>query len=125
MVRKSKDLVDWQYVGWAFNGLPTIAVQYITSNGASPVQGLWAPYIMKVGQEFRLYYSLAASSGRTSCISLATSVSREGPWTDKGIVVTSMNSGPGTNAIDPGVVVTPVGKHWMVYRSSCDGLFEL
>src|SRR5688572_9295453 len=91
MVRKSKDLVDWRYVGWAFNGLPTIAVQYITSNGATPVQGLWAPYIMKVGQEFRLYYSLAPTSGRTSCIGLATSNSPEGPWTQKGLVVTSIN----------------------------------
>src|SRR5687768_2632424 len=125
MVRKSKDLVDWQYVGWAFNGLPTIAVQYITSNGATPVQGLWAPYIMKVGQEFRLYYSLAPTSGRTSCIGLATSNSPEGPWTQKGLVVTSINSGPGTNAIDPSVVVTPAGEHWMIYGSSWDGLYEL
>ena len=125
MVRRSKDLVDWQYVGWAFSALPSLAAQYITSNGATPVQGLWAPYIMKVGQEFRLYYSLAASSGRTSCIGLATSASPEGPWTDKGLVVTSMNSGPGTNAIDPSVVVTPNGEHWMLYGSSWDGLFEL
>ena len=125
MVRKSKDLVEWQYVGWAFNSLPTLAVQYITSNGATPVQGLWAPYIMKVGQEFRLYYSLAPTNGRTSCIGLATSASPEGPWVDKGLVVTSQNSGPGTNAIDPGVVVTPGGQHWMVYGSSWDGLFEL
>lgn len=125
MVRKSKDLVEWQYLGWAFNGLPSLAVQYIMSNGATPVQGLWAPYIMKAGQEFRLYYSLAATSGRISCIGLATSSSPEGPWTDKGLVVTSSNSGPGTNAIDPGVVVTPAGEHWMIYGSSWDGLFEL
>lgn len=125
MVRKSKDLVDWTYVGWAFNELPTVATQYITSNGATPVQGLWAPYIMKVGQEFRLYYSLAATAGRTSCIGLATATSPEGPWTQKGLVVTSENTGPGTNAIDPTVVVTPAGQHWMVYGSSWDGLFEL
>ena len=125
MVRKSKDLVDWQYVGWAINGLPTLAVQYITSNGATPVQGLWAPFIMKVGQEFRLYYSLAPTSGRTSCIGLLTSTSPEGPWVEKGLVVTSGNSGPGTNAIDPSVLVTPGGEHWMVYGSSWDGLFEL
>ena len=125
MVRKSKDLVDWQYVGWAINGLPTLAVQYITSNGATPVQGLWAPFIMKVGQEFRLYYSLASTSGRTSCIGLLTSTSQEGPWVEKGLVVTSGNSGPGTNAIDPSVLVTPGGEHWMVYGSSWDGLFEL
>jgi arabinan endo-1,5-alpha-L-arabinosidase len=125
MVRKSKDLVEWQYVGWAFNGLPASAVQYITSQGGTPVQGLWAPYIMKVGSEFRLYYSLAPTTGRTSVIGLATSNSPEGPWVDKGLVVTSMNAGPGTNAIDPSVVVTPAGDHWMVYGSSWDGLYEL
>ncbi len=125
MVRKSKDLVEWQYVGWVFNALPALSAQYITSNGGTPVQGLWAPYIMKVGQEFRLYYSLASSIARLSCIGLATSGSPEGPWVEKGLVVTSISSGPGTNAIDPGVVVTPAGEHWMVYGSSWDGLFEL
>jgi arabinan endo-1,5-alpha-L-arabinosidase len=125
MVRKSKDLVDWQYVGWAFNGLPSLSSQYITSNGGTPVQGLWAPYIMKAGQEFRLYFSLASSIGRLSCIGLATSSSPEGPWTEKGLVVTSVSTGPGTNAIDPTVVITPGGEHWMVYGSSWDGLFEL
>ena len=125
MVRKSKDLVEWKYVGWVFNELPALSSQYITSNGGTPVQGLWAPYIMKAGQEFRLYYSLASSIGRLSCIGLATSTSPEGPWVEKGLVVTSVSAGPGTNAIDPTVVVTPAGEHWMVYGSSWDGLFEL
>ncbi len=124
MVRKSKDLVEWTYVGWVFNTLPSISTQYITGNGGTPVQGLWAPYIMKVGSEFRLYYSLASES-RISCIALATAATPLGPWTQKGLVVTSNNSGPGTNAIDPTVVVTPAGEHWMVYGSSWDGLYEL
>ena len=125
MVRKSKDLVDWKYVGWAVNALPAMAVNYITSNGGTPVKGLWAPYIMKVGSEFRLYYSLAPTAGRTSAIGLLTSASLEGPWEERGLAVTSSNSGPGTNAIDPSVVVTPSGQHWMVYGSSWDGLYEL
>ncbi|MEI6946091.1 arabinan endo-1,5-alpha-L-arabinosidase [Paraflavisolibacter sp. H34] len=125
MVRRSKDLVDWQFVGWALNGLPQMGVQYIQSQGGTPVQGLWAPYIMKVGNEFRLYYSLAPTTGRTSAIGLLTSTSPEGPWTEKGLAVTSINAGPGTNAIDPSVVVTPSGEHWMVYGSSWDGLYEL
>nr|WP_181304700.1 arabinan endo-1,5-alpha-L-arabinosidase [Rufibacter sp. XAAS-G3-1] len=125
MVRKSKDLINWQYVGWAINGLPAMGAQYITSKGATPVQGLWAPYIMKAGSEFRLYYSLAPTAGRTSAIGLLTSSSIDGPWTEKGLAVTSENQGPGTNAIDPSVVVTPAGQHWMVYGSSWDGLYEV
>ncbi|MCC9134898.1 arabinan endo-1,5-alpha-L-arabinosidase [Pontibacter silvestris] len=125
MVRKSKDLVNWQFLDWALNGLPAMGVDYVTSNGATPTQGLWAPYIMKVGSEFRLYYSLAPTEERTSAIGLLTSNSPEGPWVEKGLAVTSVNEGPGTNAIDPSVVVTPSGEHWMVYGSSWDGLFVL
>lgn len=125
MVRKSTDLVDWKYVGWALEGLPAGGVKYITDNGGVPVAGLWAPYIMKVGTEYRLYYSLAPESGRTSCIGLLTSASPEGPWVEKGLAVVSVNAGPGTNAIDPSVVVSPAGEHWMVYGSSWDGLYEL
>ncbi|WP_207532909.1 arabinan endo-1,5-alpha-L-arabinosidase [Desertivirga arenae] len=125
MVRKSKDLVDWKFVGWALDALPSQAVNYIQSQQGTPVQGLWAPYIMKVGSEFRLYYSLAPTQGRTSAIGLLTSSSPEGPWVEKGLAVTSINTGPGTNAIDPSVVVTPSGQHWMVYGSSWDGLYEL
>ena len=125
MVRRSRDLVDWQYVGWALSGLPQMGVKYIKDNGGTPVKGLWAPFIMKAGNEFRLYYSLAPTSGRTSCIGLLTANSPEGPWVEKGLTVTSINTGPGTNAIDPSVVVTPSGEHWMVYGSSWDGLYQL
>lgn len=124
-VRKSKDLVNWQFVGWVFNGLPLQGDAYIRQNGAVSNAGLWAPYIMKVGAEFRLYYSLASSGFRVSTIGLATASSPEGPWTEKGLAVSSVTSGPGTNAIDPSVVVTPAGQHYMVYGSAWDGLFEL
>lgn len=125
LVRRSKDLVNWQYMGTALNGLPSMAVQYITANGATPNNGLWAPYVMKVGSEYRLYYALASNGFRISCIGLMTSSSPDGPWTEKGIVVSSVTAGPGTNAIDPTVTVTPSGEHWMVYGSAWDGLFEL
>jgi arabinan endo-1,5-alpha-L-arabinosidase len=125
MVRKSKDLVNWQFLGSAFNGLPAMGSQYITSKGAKPNNGLWAPYIMKVGNEYRLYYSLASDGFRISCIGLATAAHPEGPWVERGLVVSSVTEGPGTNAIDPSVTVTPSGEHWMVYGSAWDGLFEL
>lgn len=125
LVRRSKDLINWQFMGTALNGLPTMGVQYIQANGATPNNGLWAPYVIKVGNEYRLYYSLASTGFRISCIGLATSSSPDGPWTEKGIVVGSVTSGPGTNAIDPTVTVTPSGEHWMVYGSAWDGLFEM
>ena len=125
LVRRSKDLINWQFMGTALNGLPAMGVENIRANGATPNPGLWAPYVMKVGNEYRLYYSLASTGFRISVIGLATSNSPDGPWTEKGIVVSSVTNGPGTNAIDPTVTVTPSGEQWMVYGSAWDGLFQL
>jgi len=126
-IRKSKDLIQWQFTGWVFNGLPTPGANYITQAGGTPFQSIWAPYIMKVGSQYRLYYSLSGAVLRLSAIGLATATSPEGPWTDQGLVVTSRNDFPTvqTNAIDPTVVVTPQGEHWMYYGSAFDGIYVL
>ena len=124
-IRKSKDLVNWQFIGWVFGGIPAMGDAFIKANGAKSNDGLWAPYVLKVGNEYRLYYSLASTGFRISCIGLATSSSPEGPWVEKGLAVTSLTSGPGTNAIDPTVAVTPAGEQYMIYGSAWDGLFEL
>lgn len=125
-IRKSKDLVEWFFVGWVFDNLPPQGAQFITSNGGTPFQSLWTPYIMKVGAEFRLYYSLSSAVPRLSVIGLATASNPEGPWTEKGIVVTSRNdASTQTNAIDPTVVVTPGGDHWFYYGSAWDGIYTL
>jgi arabinan endo-1,5-alpha-L-arabinosidase len=125
-VRKSKDLVEWQFVGWVFNALPAAGANFISQAGGIPNQSLWAPYVLKVGSQFRLYYSLASNIGRLSVIGLATATSPEGPWTEQGIVVTSKaDNATQTNAIDPSVIVTPQGEHWMYYGSAWDGIYIL
>ncbi|MBU1821940.1 MAG: arabinan endo-1,5-alpha-L-arabinosidase [Bacteroidetes bacterium] len=126
-IRKSKDLVQWLYVGWVFtSGLPKDAVDFIRQNNGKPNDGLWAPYILKVGNELRLYYSLSSDQCKLSAIGLATATNPEGPWTDKGIVVSSKcQTNPQTNAIDPTVIVTPTGEHWMHYGSAYDGIYAL
>lgn len=126
-IRKSKDLVQWFYVGWVFNaGLPPLAADYIRQNGGKPNDGLWAPYILQVGSELRLYYSLSSDQCKLSAIGLATATNPEGPWTDQGIVVSSKcANNPQTNAIDPSVVVTPTGEHWLYYGSAYDGIYSL
>lgn len=125
-IRKSKDLVEWTFVGWVFDNLPAMGAAYISGQGGTPFNSLWAPYIMKVGNEYRLYYSLSSAVSRLSVIGLATATAPEGPWTEKGLVVTSKNEPTlQTNAIDPGVVVTPAGEHWMYYGSAYDGIYVL
>lgn len=125
-IRKSKDLVDWKYVGWVFNGLPQQGAQFIQSKGTAPFNSLWAPYVHKVGNEYRLYYSLSSSAPRLSVIGLATAPNPDGPWTEQGLVVTSLaDNSRQTNAIDPSVVVTPAGDHYMYYGSAWDGIYVL
>jgi len=125
-IRKSKDLVEWTFVGWAFNSLPALGTAYITDQGSTPFNSLWAPYIMKAGNEYRLYYSLSSAVSRLSVIGLATASAPEGPWTEQGLVVTSRNEPiTQTNAIDPTVAVTPGGEHWMYYGSAYDGIYAL
>jgi len=126
-IRKSKDLVQWQFVGWVFNGLPAMGASYITQAGGTPNQSLWAPYIMKVNNQYRLYYSLSSGTSRLSVIGLATATTPEGPWTEQGLVVGSRGdfAVTQTNAIDPTVVVTPQGEYWMYYGSAYDGIYIL
>ncbi len=125
-IRKSKDLVEWQFIGWVFNSLPAMGSAYITQAGGKPFNSLWAPYIMKAGAGYRLYYSLSSAVSRLSVIGLATATSPEGPWIEKGIAVSSRNDNAiQTNAIDPTVVVTPAGEYWMYYGSAYDGIYVL
>ncbi|MDP4208559.1 MAG: arabinan endo-1,5-alpha-L-arabinosidase [Bacteroidota bacterium] len=126
-VRKSKDLVQWTFVGWVFNSVePPLGAQYITSSGGTPYTSIWAPYIIKVGDTYRLYYSLTCDLPRLSVIGMATSLYPDGPWTDKGQVVVSKNDNSvQTNAIDPTVVTTPAGDQYLYYGSGWDGIYVL
>ncbi len=124
-IRRSLNLVEWEYVGWVVggNGYPSDGVRYIQNNGGQPAANLWAPFAMEVDGEYRVYYSLASNIGRLSCIGLMTSESPRGPFRERGIVVTSDPDGVQTNAIDPSIIIDDQGRHWMYYGSSWDGIY--
>ena len=125
-IRRSINLVEWEFVGWALPGLPTMGANFIRQNGGEPFNGLWAPYVLRVGDEYRLYYSLSSPTPRLSVIGLATASRPEGPFREQGLVVTSLaNNTRQTNAIDPTVIVTEDGSHWMYYGSAWDGIYKL
>lgn len=125
-IRRSKDLVQWEFVGWAFSSLPAAGVAYIQQKGGTPNNALWAPYVMQVGSTYRLYYALSSNVGRLSVIGLATATDPEGPWTDNGLVVTSANDNiTQTNAIDPTVVVSSSYDYYLYYGSAWDGIYVL
>ncbi|MGB3799719.1 MAG: arabinan endo-1,5-alpha-L-arabinosidase [Lewinella sp.] len=125
-IRRSINLVEWEFVGWAFPGLPARGENFIRRNGGTPFAGLWAPYIMKVDNEYRLYYSLSSPTPRLSVIGLATSDRPQGPFIEQDLVVTSLDDATRqTNAIDPSVVIAHDGSHWMYYGSAWDGIYKL
>lgn len=118
-IRRSKDLVTWEFHGWALDGVPVDGADW---SGAT---GLWAPDVVRVGDEWRMYWSASTFGSRTSAIGLAVAPHPTGPWEDRGLVVTSLHEVDGPNAIDANAVVDADGRHWMVYGSFFGGIHAL
>jgi arabinan endo-1,5-alpha-L-arabinosidase len=125
-VRKSTDLVTWQYVGPAFQDYEKDCAEVIAYAKLDPAkkEGLWAPDVIKVGQTYRMYFSASTFGSSRSCIGLAEATKPEGPYTYKGIVIQSeVNAVSGPNAIDPALVYDDAGKLYMSYGSFSGGIF--
>jgi arabinan endo-1,5-alpha-L-arabinosidase len=125
-IRRSKDLVQWEFIGWVFPKIPEEAILHIReASGGKEPHNLWAPYILKHDAEYRLYYSASVFGANTSFIGMARGKSPLGPWEHVGgVVETGVNDAP--NAIDPSVVTDPqTGRQWMHYGSYFGGLFVL
>lgn len=115
----------------------------------NPNYAHWAPYIKKVGSIYRLYYSIVVTNPivgtntntswtERAFIGLAESSDLStNAWTDKGMVICSVADGVETytrtgggdwsgyfkfNAIDPTMVITPSGEHWLIYGSWHSGI---
>ena len=58
-IHRSKDLVDWEFVGTAFTDetRPTL----------EPKGNIWAPDINKIGDKYVLYYSMSCWGGEWTC----------------------------------------------------------
>ena len=124
--RRSGNLIDWEFLGTAFDGITDSAREYfLTYNPDYEDGGIWAPYLHKAENEFRLYYSAPGGLVHQNLgyIGYATSESAEGPWEDKGMVASS-HPGDTINAIDPTIVVdVETGQNWMAYGSYQMGIY--
>ncbi|WP_121660834.1 arabinan endo-1,5-alpha-L-arabinosidase [Metabacillus litoralis] len=116
-VRKSKDLVNWEWVGHAFDTIPKDAYDW---TGA---KGLWAPDVTKYGDTYYLYYAASQFGKNQSFIGVATSKSIEGPWEDQGEVIKTKQGESEPNAIDPNITFDDEGNPWMVYGSFFGGIY--
>jgi arabinan endo-1,5-alpha-L-arabinosidase len=123
-LRVSADLVRWDFVGTALPGVPAAARDH------SGAVGLWAPDVIRwpVGEDarrWRMYYSASSFGSRTSAIGLATAPSPAGPWTDEGLVVSTVQGIDAHNAIDAAIVFDRHGDPWLAYGSFFDGIRTL
>ncbi len=136
--RRSKDLVNWEYLGTAFDGVPESAQTYFKTHGNPDYEdsGVWAPFLYKLRDKYILYYSAPGGIDGTTFayIGYATSNSANGPWEDQGVVTTAgfydesteTVSSDTINAIDPTVIFdNQTRKLWMAYGSWHTGIYIL
>lgn len=91
---RSKNLVDWTWVGSVFDGHPN-ALDWHDKNA-----GVWAPAVIKVGDNYNYYYSLSLWGDSNPGIGVATSPTPYGPWTHFGKLLDQNMTGV-RNGIDP------------------------
>ena len=149
--RRSKDLVNWEYLGGTMKNLPDWVIPKLNeirkAMGLTDVNpdknafGYWAPCVRKVKDGlYRMYYSIVCpgtidGNGTWSERAFIGMMENTNPanndgWVDKGYVITNP-SDKGLNfrvraddwgncyfkwnAIDPSYIITPEGKHWLIY----------
>lgn len=125
-VRVSDDLIHWEYLGAAFDDYETTCAEEIAAARLNPSKhdGLWAPDVVKVGNQWRMYYSASTFGSSRSVIGMAVSGSLTGSWEDKGIVIRSdAGASAKPNAIDPCIFTDPSGKQYMTWGSFFGGIW--
>lgn len=115
-IRRSQDLIHWDWVGRVFSKVPDDARKWTRA------RTLWAPDVTKIGGTFYLYYAASRFGTNQSFIGLATSKSMKGPWENRGEVIKSTNTSI-WNAIDPNIVYDADGNMFMAFGSFFGGIF--
>ena len=157
--RRSKDLVNWEYLGGTMPSLPDWVIPKLNEiraeMGLAAVApdvnafGYWAPDVVKVSDNlYRMYYSIVVPGyldpDKTSWSERAfiglmenDNPANNDGWVDKGYVITNA-SDKGLNfyvkpdnwgscyfkfnAIDPSIIITESGEHWLIYGSWHSGI---
>lgn len=107
--RRSKNLVDWEYLGGTMQTLPDWVIPKLneirTAMGLEEVNpsvddfGYWAPCVRKVSSGlYRMYYSIVCPG----------TLSGDGTWSERAFIGLMENSDPANNSgwVDKGYVIT-------------------
>lgn len=108
LVKHSWDLIHWSVAEGALLSPPVWATQ---------CQRFWCPHVVKVNNEFRLYYAAEPDTKDGMCLALAVS-DRPVAFTDSGEPLSQL---PGSTyqMIDPCFFIDPVSnKHLLYYGSA-------
>jgi len=120
---RSKDLVEWKYMGKVFPESPEWAKSEVPLFDGN----IWAPDISFHNGQYYLYYSISSFASNRSCIGVATnkSLDPDSPdygWIDHGKVIESVPGRDNWNAIDPNLIFDENGVPWLAFGSFWDGL---
>ena len=115
----SDDLEHWNELGVIVDGVSEDARQWTGSDA------IWAPDIVKVGNEYRLYCSNSSWGVQRSAIFLAVSDKASGPFTPKQAVIKTDDTLM-VNGIDANIIEDhETGEQYMLYGSFWDGIYIL
>lgn len=112
--RRSLNLVDWEYMGAAMPETPPSWVKeklnaYRAEMGLAPIDnpscGYWAPVVRKVGNVYRLYYSIIVDNYiKTGALNIAENF--DNSWTERAFIGLMETSNPALNQWeDKGMVI--------------------
>ena len=119
IARRSVDMITWENIGKVVENPPKESMDWVGD------PGIWAPDIIKVGDEYRLYCSNSTWGVRQSCIFLAVADNPEGPFIPRGCVLKTSENLP-VNAIDANLIIEEeTGDHYMSYGSFWGGMHIL
>jgi len=105
-VAKSKDLINWEYVGSALEEKP-----------AWKQEGyVWAPDVVFHQEQYYMYYSISTWGDPNPGIGLAISDNPEGPFEDQGSLIISDEIGV-ANSIDPMFFKDDNGQNYLFWGS--------
>jgi arabinan endo-1,5-alpha-L-arabinosidase len=108
---RSRDLVDWTWLGDALPAKP---------GWASKTQNFWAPHVVRHGRLYYLYYSAQPDASLTDkdrglCLAVATATRPQGPFADTG---KPLLCGAGFVDIDPMAFDDPATGKRLLYWGS-------
>jgi arabinan endo-1,5-alpha-L-arabinosidase len=115
--RRSKDLVNWTFVGYPMRDTPPARIKdSLNSIRAriglvaitTPYYGFWAPVVRKVGNKFRMYYSVIVDNYIGNGLQ-NTTANFDYTWTERAFIGMMETTNPAGNVwVDKGYVISSV-----------------